>query len=284
MPPFAQHRLEESDMVRRELRDHVGAVVGVEQAEAGYLGIPDTGVRILVRRWPGCTDVDAHVIGPRTHLLRKATRPNRALAIELVPGAAPELLGVAAYELADHATSLRDVWGRDADPLYELLAGAPYDQHGAIVQTALIERLSAARCSTDRRRALRGATTLLDHDPDVRIAGLASELGVSDRQLRRWFQDAIGLTPKRYARVLRLRRAIGMAQSQSLISWAELALDAGYYDQAHMIGEFRTATGLTPPALLAELSARAGGLRNPSPAVTPCQNALARADVCHPRS
>jgi transcriptional regulator GlxA family with amidase domain len=84
---------------------------------------------------------------------------------------------------------------------------------------------------------------------------VASDLGVSERHLRRVFHEAIGVSPKTFAKVTRFRRAVRAARAQAHASWATIAAAAGYYDQAHLINEFHAIAGVTPSALLGELRA-----------------------------
>lgn len=85
------------------------------------------------------------------------------------------------------------------------------------------------------------------------MAEAARALGVSERQLRRDFRDALGLPPKAVARLDRFARALRAAHAGAQASWASIAADAGYYDQAHLIAEFNAIAGVGPQALLAEL-------------------------------
>ncbi len=96
------------------------------------------------------------------------------------------------------------------------------------------------------------------------IARLARGFGLSERTLQRRFQEHIGVTPKRYARIVRLRGAV--LQRKNLPSWAEVAHAAGYYDQSHMINEFREFYGLSPDSLYPQVESsrtiRFSGLLN----------------------
>ena len=84
---------------------------------------------------------------------------------------------------------------------------------------------------------------------------VADDLGVSERHLRRVFRDAVGVSPKAFARLTRFRHAVRAARERTPASWASIAAAAGYYDQAHLIAEFRAIAGVTPRALLGELRA-----------------------------
>jgi AraC-like DNA-binding protein len=91
----------------------------------------------------------------------------------------------------------------------------------------------------------------------ARLADVADRLGVSERHLRNLFAREIGLSPKHFARIGRVRRVLALAGHRG---WATVAEDAGFFDQAHMISDFRAFMGVTPAAYLS------GRL----PAATPC--------------
>ena len=79
---------------------------------------------------------------------------------------------------------------------------------------------------------------------------VARQCGISPRQSRRTFLEQTGLGPKFLARVLRFRHAVAQA-SRAGGDFAGLALDCGYYDQAHLIRDFREFAGRTPAAYAA---------------------------------
>lgn len=96
------------------------------------------------------------------------------------------------------------------------------------------------------------------------IASLAKSLDLTTRTLERRFQNHIGTTPKKYARIVRLRNAI--FQRQRLASWADVAFEAGYYDQSHMIREFQELYGMSPDSIYPQMESsetlRFSGLLN----------------------
>jgi methylphosphotriester-DNA--protein-cysteine methyltransferase len=151
------------------------------------------------------------------------------------------VLGVPATELCDEAPDAHEVLGREATEalLDELHAGA--DPH-AILRGAVEAR--AHRMPDPLVRAAIGA---LDR-PDARVAEVADELGLSARQLQRRVAEAVGYGPKTLARVLRFRRLQALAASKAAL--VDLALDAGYADQAHMTAEVTRLAGLSPVRFL----------------------------------
>lgn len=85
------------------------------------------------------------------------------------------------------------------------------------------------------------------------IGTLAKTLGLSERSLERRFQVHVGTTPKKYARIVRLRSTI--FHRSKLSSWAEVACAAGYYDQSHMINDFQELYGMSPDSIYPRMEA-----------------------------
>ncbi len=108
----------------------------------------------------------------------------------------------------------------------------------------------------ERDQLVREATMLSSAGTDG-VAAAARRLHVSERHLRNLFIEGVGLSPKHFARIDRVRTVLDYAP---LRPWADLAAEAGYYDQAHLTGEFRRVMGVPPAAF------RRGEL----PAPTPC--------------
>lgn len=83
----------------------------------------------------------------------------------------------------------------------------------------------------------------------VRVAQLSAELALPRRRLVQLFQDDFGLSPKRVAQLIRLDRALSLSTDPANSAWTSIAFDCGYYDQSHMINDFRDRLGITPDAL-----------------------------------
>jgi transcriptional regulator GlxA family with amidase domain len=80
----------------------------------------------------------------------------------------------------------------------------------------------------------------------VRVDDLAFNAAMSARQLRRLFLEQLGLSPKHFCRVIRFRHSLPKLRATGRGDWTEVALECGYYDQAHFIHEFREFSGYTP--------------------------------------
>lgn len=84
------------------------------------------------------------------------------------------------------------------------------------------------------------------HKGLIAIDYIAKTAGVSCRHLERKFKERVGLSPKQLCRNLRFKNALSSKIRYPEGSWLETALDCGYYDQAHMINDFKHFTGLSP--------------------------------------
>ncbi len=78
------------------------------------------------------------------------------------------------------------------------------------------------------------------------IKSLADKTGYSSKHFIRIFTDHVGLSPKRFLRIIRFQKAISDIERKGAQRWTSLALDCGYYDQAHFISDFRNFSGFTP--------------------------------------
>lgn len=218
--------------------------------------LPDTATALIYRRTSARTG-DLLAVGPRT---QAAYFPGKDLPMcirtRLRPGTARRVFGVPVSELRDQAVPLTALWGERAtrleDRLNELTAPYPILRN---IERALLEALDDGADSGDV--VLRHAAEALSTTGE-RFAATARRLWVSERHLRDLFTDRVGLPPKHFARIQRVRTVL--ARAGGTTKWARVASDAGYYDQSHMTADFHALMGVSPGAF------RAGRL----PAATPC--------------
>ncbi|WP_437842329.1 helix-turn-helix domain-containing protein [Sorangium sp. So ce1153] len=228
--------------------EDVRALVPVAGRALHVERLPDGRTTLVFRVMEGGRRGDVTVAGPRTRALFKdATGVARAVMLQFKPGWSAPLLGVAASALTDRNVPLEDIWGRSGGDLcLDLLAARSVPE--------VLDRLSRAIALRTHQtsepasaRLARRAVRLLEGD-EVRVESVAERLGVTARHLRRAFTESVGIGPKEFARTVRLQRAVRMAATSR--DWARIAADAGYYDQAHLIADFRELVGLTPGAFL----------------------------------
>ena len=87
--------------------------------------------------------------------------------------------------------------------------------------------------------------------PQAKTVGdVIRQVGLSPRAFIRRFSEEVGLTPKLFCRIRRFQEALGPIRAGRRFAWSDVALDCGYYDQAHLIRDFRAFSGFTPTAFL----------------------------------
>jgi AraC-like DNA-binding protein len=166
------------------------------------------------------------------------------------------LFGIAASAVRDVAESAELVLGASVHGLEERLAAADEDALPVVAERFLLERLRQSRTAWDGGPGLRMVETVRAQGGVVPVERLAERFGLSVRQVERMFQEQVGVSPKVYARLVRLRRAMEMSGREARPDWAGIAARAGYFDQSHMVREFQALNGATPVAFT-ELGRRA---------------------------
>lgn len=220
------------------------------------VSLPRPEVQLVVRFGPSAGGgLDVHAMGVRGRVHRKLIRNGqRTVTARLQLGAAEVVLGTPASMIAGRIVPLEDMWtGRAARRLADRLAGARDMVDAAkVLEGAIAERLAITDRRLDRAKlAVEAAGRLAT----ANVNAVAVDLGVSERHLRRLFREAVGVSPKAFAKLTRFRRALRAARAPGPTSWASIAAAAGYYDQAHLIAEFRAIAGMTPRAFVDELRA-----------------------------
>jgi AraC-like DNA-binding protein len=172
------------------------------------------------------------------------------------PGGTVPFFAIPAHELRDAGVSLEFVWGRGgAARLREQLLAAPTPT----AKLDTLERAMAGACkSCAPDQAVAFALGEFARRPEAtRIAAVTARIGLSPRRFIERFAAAVGVTPKRYCRILRFQRALQGADLAGVdstrvylrhVDWTRIAMDCGYFDQAHFIHDFRLFAGITPTA------------------------------------
>ncbi|WP_202919121.1 helix-turn-helix domain-containing protein [Saccharothrix deserti] len=191
-----------------------------------YVHAPDTATTLVL-----CTASEgAFVVGPRDRARYTTGQEGRRTIVRLTPGRAQAVLDVPVDELVDQVVPLSEVWGR------------PVGDEAAL-RSALLSRLASA--DPGRSDLVHAAARMLRTRG---VAETARALDISERHLRTLFTKAVGLSPKQFARVDRVRRVVARGKRGE---WARVAAELGYYDQAHLTSEFRATMGVPPGAYLA---------------------------------
>ncbi|MEO8448403.1 MAG: helix-turn-helix domain-containing protein [Gemmatimonadota bacterium] len=182
-----------------------------------------------------------------------------ALQVDLAPASAYMLFGVPMDALANRVVDLHDVAGADGRRLIERLCEAPgWGARFNLVDAFLLKRLASAVAPS--KPVLWAWQRLEATGGRIEIGSLAAEIGWSHKHLIAQFREQLGLPPKTIARIVRFERLLRRIGQRGAPRWTEMALECGYYDQAHLIRDVGGFTGRTPTELLGERLPAGGGV------------------------
>ena len=207
--------------------------------------LPDACIDIVL-----INDEDPMVVGPWTvAFVARLAVGTSITGARLRPGCAACLLGMPASELVNQAIPIAAVKGSiQSMRLEEVME----QRTAAARRSVLAQVLSAtvAHAAPPDQVVLDGIKWLSRH-PHGRIGQLSQWIGIGERQLHRRFSAATGYSPKMFQSVLRFQRLLKTARETGAAqSLADLAVSAGYADQAHMTRDVQRFASLRPTALL----------------------------------
>ena len=195
----------------------------------------------------GCADVifdvdhaSGFVVGTMTSpLIVPANTSPQLFGVRFRPGRATLGIGVPLREITDARAALRDVRSIGAGFAERVAAAPTFAARIALVEDMLSRGLRAVTPDV----TVDAAIALIERSV-CDIESVAGAIGVSRQHLARKFAISVGVSPKTFARVARFRRVLRAASAD--VDWAALALHAGYFDQSHLIADFRQFAGMSP--------------------------------------
>lgn len=233
---------------------------GLESSVARYVGFREETAGPLERReGPGCHVVvilsfgeewliDGERLGSFAGGLRDRQVRTRhegrshGIHVDLVPPAAHRIFGLPLCELA-HAQAPIEALLDEPFLVERLVEASSWQARFRLLDEVFARRLADSEPVREVDWAWR---SLVEAGGKVRVASLADRLGWSRKRLAARFAEQVGVPPKTLARIARFERARTLAQGPERPDWARLAADCGYYDQAHLINDFRAFTGRAP--------------------------------------
>jgi AraC-like DNA-binding protein len=203
---------------------------------------------------------DLSAIGPLKRARYKTVHPCPFyLRVRLHPGRARQVFGVPLCELVDQIVPVEALWNSLGRTLTARLIESSPERAVPMVEEALRKFIASRR--DEPAPLVSHIVRTIDVNVSTRVVDYARQAGVSARQLRHLFRLELGMSPKHYSRIARLRRLLAVAHGN--VAWSDLAADAGFYDQAHMIADFKDLLNSTPRAFLAGGSSRSSFLEAP---------------------
>lgn len=204
----------------------------------------------------------ASILGPRIEALTVPVNAgDRYWGVRFWPDAGSAVLGIPARELKGRVVApIADpAWA--ASLAFRMGASLHEEQAAETANTMLPDPIAATPALDPLVRS--AVVGLIASRGEMTVAELSSGLGVSARQLERRFGAAVGLTPKQFARIRRLRSALSHLLDPVPKTWSQVAADLGYADHSHLTRDMMNLSGMTPSALAAKVRAISHGKVRP---------------------
>lgn len=179
--------------------------------------------------------------------------PSKVLHVVFKPYGAYRLLGIPQNSSFDrHGTALTDIL---TDRVKDLLHQIEDASSNAVLVVKLVNEWLKAQFIKHEKisvgRVSHACKLIVDNRGNLSIEQLAQEVWLSKRALEYQFQEQVGLSPKMYCRITRFNALLTRIQNDTVNDFQELVDHYNYFDQAHLIKEFKFFSG-NPPTFLPE--------------------------------
>jgi len=174
--------------------------------------------------------------------------PVGVVGLEFSPTGFYRLFGVDCSRLTDRMLDLAEIDQAFAAALLQRLEAAPACRRAVIMQQAMIERLPTKPGPSIAGRA---AARIRETRGRIAISELSGEFGITPRHLRRLFARKVGVSPKQFAKIVQFNCVAAVLQSGDTGAMHDVALEHGYFDQAHFVRDFTRHVGQNPTDFMA---------------------------------
>lgn len=188
------------------------------------------------------------IIGPQlTPVTLDLGRKHQTIIVGLKPCSMYRLLGIPMNELIDCDFDARLIIGKEIDEVIDRLQEAKTNtQKNQVIQQYLLAKLLKLKPALPIDSAM---LQLIGAQGNLSIDYIASQSCISVRQFERQCLSRIGLSPKLYARLIRFSQAYKFKENFPNATWTEITQLCGYFDQMHLIRDFKFFAGFTPAML-----------------------------------
>lgn len=223
------------------------------ETEETYGVLPDTGIVIGFQYSGRLSYIENNtevalshsgITGLRDHVrIFRNDRHTNTILVFFNPGGAATFFRFPLHELFQQSVSLDHLMLRsELMVLEEQLCEAKTDAERITVMEHFL--LNRKRQATPDQMIMAAISIINQHKGSIRIRDLATQLHTSHSPLEKKFRQLVGASPKKFASIVRMHHLIGQQKKQD--SFTAAAYEAGFYDQAHFIKEFKQFTGETP--------------------------------------
>jgi len=194
------------------------------------------------------------VIGPFTQPVRMLINPFQlTIIVHLLPGVLHRLSHIPLHEILNHPLDGVNGFGNEIKRLNEQLTEAiSQEQMIHLIESFLLKKVKKAKESLPIDHTF---NLLITSPEQYSIEKLANLSCVSIRQFERQFLNRLGTPPTMFIRQARFAKAFHLKRGRPGISWTSIAYECGYFDQMHLIRDFKLFTSVTPSSFKAILPA-----------------------------
>lgn len=180
-----------------------------------------------------------------------ADEPAGFVSVRFRSGALRHFCRMPPGELIDQQLSATDLWGPDGRQVEtQVCAAGRLTERIRLIENFLLAQLQ--RCQQSSHGWLDDAFHQLYYHQSGSLDQAVARSGVSIRQFQKIFTQYAGVSPKYFQRVARMEVIVRKLLLTQNRRYLDLALDSGFYDQAHFIKDFRNFTGATPSHFLCD--------------------------------
>ncbi|MFN8344082.1 MAG: helix-turn-helix domain-containing protein [Spirosomataceae bacterium] len=194
----------------------------------------------------------AWVSGVRNAFISISALPYSSMfVIRFRPGMAYPFLQLPIHELNGQVIDADLIFGNRFGEIREQLLASPSPQGKFVVMERFLSERSKGFTDIPPVVAF-GIQQIIQQPTTTQIQQLAEKTGYSHKHFLSLFAKYVGLSPKPFLRVIKFQHTLQSIEQATVPNWSQLALDCGYYDQAHFINDFRAFSGLTPKEYMAQ--------------------------------
>ncbi len=170
---------------------------------------------------------------------------SQVFGIKFKPGGFHPILGKPVSTITNRSLSARRLLGGVAEQLEALTVLA--SSEAPLVEAAVCWLRAILPAPDPQIAEVDRLVIGIREDPEIlTVDALAARAGIGKRSLQRIFREYVGVPPKWVIRRYRLHELVERLNAGARLTWSQVALDLGYFDQAHLVNDFRSVTGYSP--------------------------------------
>lgn len=171
------------------------------------------------------------------------------MGVHFKPGGGAAFFELPAGELYNERISLDELWKTRASELRDRLAQESTPEARFWMLELFLMQMQR---SPDYHPAVNFALQQFQQSANSTIRAITEQTGFSTRYFNQLFRDQVGITPKLFCRIQRFQKVLEALSSKAPVDWLDIVFTCGYFDQAHLIHDFREFADCTPTEYLVQ--------------------------------